>query len=156
MSHFSKYGLQDSDEEEEERPSKTSTKKLKTAALPPAGQDTPFQMALNGKPAPPPQVEKGQWTESVIQKLKQFIQLVQSYFMTPWTFEEYKYIASNIETSTREVGMRWCWHLLGFVFYLRDLKNSYCLDHSFCRLSFLSNSSLIWTCWSLCSVSNLR
>ncbi|XP_039703853.1 nuclear pore complex protein Nup98-Nup96 isoform X6 [Pteropus medius] len=55
VSHFSKYGLQDSDEEEEERPSKTSTKKLKTAPLPPAGQATPFQMALNGKPAPPPQ-----------------------------------------------------------------------------------------------------
>ncbi|XP_045673745.1 nuclear pore complex protein Nup98-Nup96 isoform X3 [Phyllostomus hastatus] len=55
VSHFSKYGLQDSDEEEEEQPSKTSTKKLKTAALPPAGQDTPFQMALNGKPVPPPQ-----------------------------------------------------------------------------------------------------
>uniref|UniRef100_A0A8C3VIW9 Nuclear pore complex protein Nup98-Nup96 n=1 Tax=Catagonus wagneri TaxID=51154 RepID=A0A8C3VIW9_9CETA len=55
VSHFSKYGLQDSDEEEEERPSKTSTKKLKTAPLPPAGQTAPFQMALNGKPAPPPQ-----------------------------------------------------------------------------------------------------
>ncbi|XP_061057320.1 nuclear pore complex protein Nup98-Nup96 isoform X6 [Eubalaena glacialis] len=55
VSHFSKYGLQDSDEEEEERPSKTSTKKLKTTPLPPAGQATPFQMALNGKPAPPPQ-----------------------------------------------------------------------------------------------------
>ncbi|KAF5929424.1 hypothetical protein HPG69_017850 [Diceros bicornis minor] len=55
VSHFSKYGLQDSDEEEEERPSKTSTKKLKTAPLPPAGQATPCQMALNGKPAPPPQ-----------------------------------------------------------------------------------------------------
>ncbi|XP_036924562.1 nuclear pore complex protein Nup98-Nup96 isoform X5 [Sturnira hondurensis] len=55
VAHFSKYGLQDSDEEEEEQPSKTSTKKLKTAALPPAGQDTPFQMALNGKPVPPPQ-----------------------------------------------------------------------------------------------------
>uniref|UniRef100_A0A8D1JMF0 Nuclear pore complex protein Nup98-Nup96 n=1 Tax=Sus scrofa TaxID=9823 RepID=A0A8D1JMF0_PIG len=55
VSHFSKYGLQDSDEEEEERPSKTSTKKLKTAPLPPAGQAAPFQMALNGKPAPPPQ-----------------------------------------------------------------------------------------------------
>ncbi|XP_036715494.1 nuclear pore complex protein Nup98-Nup96 isoform X8 [Balaenoptera musculus] len=55
VSHFSKYGLQDSDEEEEERPSKTSTKKLKTAPLPPAGQATPFQMALNGKPAAPPQ-----------------------------------------------------------------------------------------------------
>ncbi|XP_024907346.1 nuclear pore complex protein Nup98-Nup96 isoform X6 [Pteropus alecto] len=55
VSHFSKYGLQDSDEEEEERPSKASTKKLKTAPLPPASQATPFQMALNGKPAPPPQ-----------------------------------------------------------------------------------------------------
>ncbi|XP_024428574.1 nuclear pore complex protein Nup98-Nup96 isoform X2 [Desmodus rotundus] len=55
VSHFSKYGLQDSDEEEEEQPSKTSTKKLKTAALPPAGQTTPFQMTLNGKPVPPPQ-----------------------------------------------------------------------------------------------------
>ncbi|KAM9220481.1 nuclear pore complex protein Nup98-Nup96 isoform 1-T1 [Dugong dugon] len=55
VSHFSKYGLQDSDEEEEERPSKTSTKKLKTAPVPPAGQTAPFQMALNGKPAPPPQ-----------------------------------------------------------------------------------------------------
>ncbi|KAM5248279.1 nuclear pore complex protein Nup98-Nup96 isoform 4-T4 [Ctenodactylus gundi] len=55
VSHFSKYGLQDSDEEEEERPSKTSTKKLKTAPLSPAGQTGPFQMALNGKPAPPPQ-----------------------------------------------------------------------------------------------------
>ncbi|XP_020024736.1 nuclear pore complex protein Nup98-Nup96 isoform X2 [Castor canadensis] len=55
VSHFSKYGLQDSDEEEEERPSKSSSKKLKTAPLPPEGQTTPFQMALNGKPAPPPQ-----------------------------------------------------------------------------------------------------
>ncbi|XP_076969861.1 nuclear pore complex protein Nup98-Nup96 isoform X1 [Tamandua tetradactyla] len=55
VSHFSKYGLQDSDEEEEERPSKTSTKKLKTAPVPPTGQTTPFQMALNGKPAPPTQ-----------------------------------------------------------------------------------------------------
>ncbi|XP_040820298.1 nuclear pore complex protein Nup98-Nup96 isoform X4 [Ochotona curzoniae] len=58
VSHFSKYGLQDSDEEEEERPSKTSTKKLKTAPLPPAGHTTPFQAALNGKPAPPPQIMK--------------------------------------------------------------------------------------------------
>ncbi|XP_045148996.1 nuclear pore complex protein Nup98-Nup96 isoform X5 [Echinops telfairi] len=55
VSHFSKYGLQDSDEEDEEKPSKTSTKKLKTAPVPPAGQTSPFQMALNGKPAPPPQ-----------------------------------------------------------------------------------------------------
>lgn len=60
VSHFSKYGLQDSDEEEEERPSKACAKKLKTAPLPPAGQTAPFQMSLNGKPAPPPQVEKGQ------------------------------------------------------------------------------------------------
>ncbi|XP_042543539.1 nuclear pore complex protein Nup98-Nup96 isoform X3 [Dipodomys spectabilis] len=57
VSHFSKYGLQDSDEEEEEHPSKTSSKKLKTAPLPPAGQTTPFQMALNGKPASPPQTQ---------------------------------------------------------------------------------------------------
>lgn len=55
VSHFSKYGLQDSDEEEEERPSKACAKKLKTAPLPPAGQTAPFQMSLNGKPAPPPQ-----------------------------------------------------------------------------------------------------
>ncbi|XP_051005035.1 nuclear pore complex protein Nup98-Nup96 isoform X2 [Acomys russatus] len=55
VSHFSKYGLQDSDEEEEEHPPKATSKKLKTAPLPPAGQATPFQMTLNGKPAPPPQ-----------------------------------------------------------------------------------------------------
>ncbi|XP_059125727.1 nuclear pore complex protein Nup98-Nup96 isoform X6 [Peromyscus eremicus] len=55
VSHFSKYGLQDSDEEEEEHPPKTTSKKLKTAPLPPAGQAATFQMALNGKPAAPPQ-----------------------------------------------------------------------------------------------------
>ncbi|XP_076795372.1 nuclear pore complex protein Nup98-Nup96 isoform X5 [Arvicanthis niloticus] len=55
VSHFSKYGLQDSDEEEEEHPPKTTSKKLKTAPLPPAGQAPTFQMTLNGKPAPPPQ-----------------------------------------------------------------------------------------------------
>lgn len=63
VSHFSKYGLQDSDEEEEEHPPKTTSKKLKTAPLPPAGQATTFQMTLNGKPAPPPQVEKGRECE---------------------------------------------------------------------------------------------
>lgn len=35
VAHFSKYGLQDSDEEEEVPPAKTDTKKLKTAI--PAG-----------------------------------------------------------------------------------------------------------------------
>ncbi|XP_029412463.1 nuclear pore complex protein Nup98-Nup96 isoform X4 [Nannospalax galili] len=55
VSHFSKYGLQDSDEDEEEHSSKTTSKKLKTAPLPPAGQAAAFPMALNGKPAPPPQ-----------------------------------------------------------------------------------------------------
>ncbi|KAK7807158.1 hypothetical protein U0070_018149 [Myodes glareolus] len=55
VSHFSKYGLQDSDEEEEEHPPKTTSKKLKTAPLPPASQAAPFQMTLNGKPAPTPQ-----------------------------------------------------------------------------------------------------
>ncbi|XP_067841675.1 nuclear pore complex protein Nup98-Nup96 isoform X2 [Heptranchias perlo] len=34
VAHFSKYGLQDSDEEESELPSKAETKKMKTAALP--------------------------------------------------------------------------------------------------------------------------
>ncbi|KAG9351821.1 hypothetical protein JZ751_023072 [Albula glossodonta] len=50
VAHFSKYGLQDSDEEEEVAPPvKTNLKKLKTnAAVPPAQQ----QVALNGEPAP--------------------------------------------------------------------------------------------------------
>ncbi|XP_060682361.1 nuclear pore complex protein Nup98-Nup96 isoform X1 [Hemiscyllium ocellatum] len=34
VTHFSKYGLQDSDEEDSELPSKAETKKMKTAALP--------------------------------------------------------------------------------------------------------------------------
>ncbi|XP_069046230.1 nuclear pore complex protein Nup98-Nup96 isoform X3 [Lepisosteus oculatus] len=51
--HFSKYGLQDSDEEEEVPPPKTDIKKLKTATvLPPGQQQLPplQQMAVNGKP----------------------------------------------------------------------------------------------------------
>ncbi|NXB78736.1 NUP98 protein, partial [Donacobius atricapilla] len=59
--HFSKYGLQDSDEEEEDHPSKVDTKKLKTTPVPPPGHLLPQQMALNGKPAPsaqPPELEQ--------------------------------------------------------------------------------------------------
>lgn len=69
VAHFSKYGLQDSDEEEEEHPSKVDAKKLKTAQVPSQGQLVPQQMALNGKPTPPAQVEKKQWHE-VIHKMK--------------------------------------------------------------------------------------
>ncbi|XP_021239754.1 nuclear pore complex protein Nup98-Nup96 isoform X2 [Numida meleagris] len=55
VAHFSKYGLQDSDEEEEEHPLKVDTKKLKTTPVPPPGHQPPQQMTLNGKPTPPPQ-----------------------------------------------------------------------------------------------------
>ncbi|NWX20069.1 NUP98 protein, partial [Aegotheles bennettii] len=61
VAHFSKYGLQDSDEEEEEHPSKVDTKKLKTTPVPPPGLLPPQQMTLNGKPTPPsqtPEVEQ--------------------------------------------------------------------------------------------------
>ncbi|NXX97999.1 NUP98 protein, partial [Centropus bengalensis] len=61
VAHFSKYGLQDSDEEEEEHPSKVDTKKLKTTPVLPPGHLPPQQMALNGKPAPlsqPPEAEQ--------------------------------------------------------------------------------------------------
>lgn len=60
VAHFSKYGLQDSDEEEEEHPLKVDTKKLKTTPVPPQGHLLPQQMTLNGKPTPPSQVEGGQ------------------------------------------------------------------------------------------------
>ncbi|XP_065601801.1 nuclear pore complex protein Nup98-Nup96 isoform X2 [Cyrtonyx montezumae] len=61
VAHFSKYGLQDSDEEEEEHPLKVDAKKLKTTPVPPPGHPPLQQMALNGKPAPPaqsPEVEQ--------------------------------------------------------------------------------------------------
>ncbi|NWX05403.1 NUP98 protein, partial [Caloenas nicobarica] len=55
VAHFSKYGLQDSDEEEEEHPLKVDAKKLKTAPVAPPGLMPPQQMALDGKPTPPAQ-----------------------------------------------------------------------------------------------------
>lgn len=58
MAHFSKYGLQDSDEEEEEHPSKADAKKLKTAPVLPPGQSVSQQIILSGKPAVPTKVGK--------------------------------------------------------------------------------------------------
>ncbi|XP_053561637.1 LOW QUALITY PROTEIN: nuclear pore complex protein Nup98-Nup96 [Bombina bombina] len=52
VSHFSKYGLQDSDEEDEQL-SSVETKKLKPAPVPPPAP-LPIQAALNGKLTPPP------------------------------------------------------------------------------------------------------
>uniref|UniRef100_A0A803SQP7 Nuclear pore complex protein Nup98-Nup96 n=1 Tax=Anolis carolinensis TaxID=28377 RepID=A0A803SQP7_ANOCA len=52
VSHFSKYGLRDSDEEEEEgQPSKAEAKKLKTSQVTPAGQLASQQPAV-----PPPYI----------------------------------------------------------------------------------------------------
>ncbi|XP_056416965.1 nuclear pore complex protein Nup98-Nup96 isoform X2 [Hyla sarda] len=60
VKHFSKYGLQDSDDEEEDAASTAESKKMKAAALPPAGQQPPPPLTLpNGRPTPPPQVERG-------------------------------------------------------------------------------------------------
>uniref|UniRef100_A0A4W3IU68 Nuclear pore complex protein Nup98-Nup96 n=1 Tax=Callorhinchus milii TaxID=7868 RepID=A0A4W3IU68_CALMI len=49
VAHFSKYGLKESDEEDEELPSKAETKKLKTASLP---SQQAQQAAPSPKPAP--------------------------------------------------------------------------------------------------------
>lgn len=58
VAHFSKYGLQDSDEEDEEHPSKVEAKKQKTAQVPPSGLLASQQMALGGKPVPPSKVRE--------------------------------------------------------------------------------------------------
>lgn len=96
-------------------------------------------MALNGKPAPPPQVETGQWIwmESMIQKLKASHSASTKLFYDPSNFEEYKCIGSHVKRSTR--GRAWggtgIWCLLH-----RFKEFSCCLDHSFYRLSFLNTS----------------
>ncbi|XP_026549219.1 nuclear pore complex protein Nup98-Nup96-like, partial [Notechis scutatus] len=53
VAHFSKYGLQDSDEESEESLAKVEAKKLKTAQVPLPGQLMSQQMAAAGKLVPP-------------------------------------------------------------------------------------------------------
>ncbi|NXF89899.1 NUP98 protein, partial [Eubucco bourcierii] len=61
VAHFSKYGLQDSDEEEEDQTAKVDTKKLKTTPVAPPGLLPPQHMTLNGKPTSPaqsPEVEQ--------------------------------------------------------------------------------------------------
>ncbi|XP_062983422.1 nuclear pore complex protein Nup98-Nup96 isoform X2 [Elgaria multicarinata webbii] len=67
VAHFSKYGLQDSDEEEEEEPSKVEAKKLKTAQVPPPGRLVSQQTALSGKPEPPSKSPDIEQLEKVVE-----------------------------------------------------------------------------------------
>ncbi|XP_029457822.1 nuclear pore complex protein Nup98-Nup96 isoform X2 [Rhinatrema bivittatum] len=67
VTHFSKYGLQDSDEEEEEHASQMDAKKLKTAPVPAAGQQVQQQMAVA---APPSQVQS-----PVVEQLGRVVEL---------------------------------------------------------------------------------
>lgn len=57
VAHFSKYGLQDSDEEEDVPPTKTDTKKIKTAV--PAGLQQVALSQQHQQMAPQAQVDRG-------------------------------------------------------------------------------------------------
>lgn len=57
VAHFSKYGLQDSDEEEDVPPAKTDTKKIKTVV--PAGLQQVALSQQHQQMAPQAQVDRG-------------------------------------------------------------------------------------------------